>query len=258
MNPAPSIADLAGRLAAWLLPAPCLACKAPISSLRAPLGLCPPCRERLAPLALESACRSCSEPLSQARVWTDPRCEACRERGPSYDRLLAAWLYRPPLDAVIRDFKFRRLDYLGEHLARTMADRLGPVLGEGEGGPALVSHVPLHWRRRLRRGYDQAREIAVPLARALGLPFHPTLRRRRSTSAQSSLDRSERLANLEGVFAVRRSAPVLGRCILLVDDVATTGATLDAAARVLKGRGAATVIGLAAARTPLQREPGAS
>ncbi len=234
MSPSPSIADLAGKLASWLLPAPCLACQVPISSLRAPLGLCQACRVRLAPLVPEMACRRCSEPLPLDRAAPlavgDPRCEACRERGPSYDRLLAAWLYWPPLDAVIRDFKFRRLDYLGEHLARSMADRLGPALLPSQGGPALVSHVPLHWRRRLRRGYDQAREIAVPLARALGIPFHSTLRRRRSTSAQSSLDRSERLANLEGVFAVRRSAPVQGQCIFLVDDVATTGATLDAAA----------------------------
>lgn len=256
MSLEPTLSRLGLGLLHWLVPARCLSCKSAVDALPAPLGLCPACRSRLAPLLLEGVCAVCAEPLARASGADEGRCHTCLARPPSFDRLLAAWHYLPPLDAVVRDFKFRRLDYLGSHLARTMADRLGPAIGEHAAPPVLVSHVPLHWRRRFVRGYDQAREIAVPLARALALPFVPVLRRRRATPAQSSLDRSERLANLSEVFRVR--APVAGRCILLVDDVATTGATLDAAARALKERGAHKVFGLVAARTPRLGAPGRS
>ena len=255
---------VAGRILGWLLPACCLACRAPVSSLRIDCGLCSASQSRLAPVEPGDVCTICG--LCGLRAGPLPSgegsgeragsiCAACRVRRPAYDRLLAAWWYQPPLDAVIQDFKFRRLDYLGGHLARTMAERLRPALADMEGRPSLVSHVPLHWRRRLARGYDQARAIAVPLARALDLPFRSTLRRRRSTPAQSSLDRAERRANLEEVFAVRNAGALAGRRVFLVDDVATTGATLEAAARTLKEQGASEVVGLVAARTPLRLEP---
>jgi ComF family protein len=201
-----------------------------------------------------TACAICAEPLTlelPEAADASSRCGACASLPPAFDRLLTPWRYGPPIDAVIQAYKFRRLDYLGEHLAAVIAESCHRALALEEA--PLVSHVPLHWRRRLDRGYDQAREIALPLARALGLPFRSTLRRRRGTPAQSSLDRGERLANLRGVFKVTSAKHVAGRRILLVDDVATTGATLDAAARTLKAAGAREVIGLVAARTPLLR-----
>lgn len=173
-------------------------------------------------------------------------CGRCRARPPAFARLLAGWSYEPPFDAVVRRLKFGRLDYLGGHLGRALAAELAGelVLGGGE----LVVPLPLHWRRRLARGFDQARAIAGPLAAALGLPLVPALRRRRATPPQSGLGRAERLANPQGAFAVRRPASVRGRDLLLVDDVATTGATLDAAARALRQAGAARVVAVVAAR----------
>lgn len=222
-----------------LLPACCLGCGEPLF-LSAPLGLCERCRGRLKPL--KGSCAVCSGPLHAFEPPPDYRCGFCRQRPPAFDRLLALWTYRPPLDAVIQALKFRRLDYLGRHLAQALADEL-PL----KGFDAVVP-VPLHWHRRLTRGYNQAERIARPLAGSLGLPLLPALRRVRRTPPQTSLGKAERLANLRRAFRVRR--PVRGLRLLLVDDVATTGATLEAAASVLKRAGADGVTAVAAARTP--------
>ncbi|HEX5757774.1 MAG TPA: phosphoribosyltransferase family protein [Thermoanaerobaculia bacterium] len=233
-----------------LLPACCLGCGAPLP-VRAPLGLCVPCRGRLAPLPA-TRCAACARRLDAFALPAGFRCGRCRERPPAWDRLLAGWSYEPPLDAVVRGLKFGRLDYLGEHLAAALAAALAEELAATLPPGALVTAVPLHWRRRLARGYNQAERITRPLAARLGLPCRALLRRRRATPPQSGLPRGERLANLRRAFAPRwgATAAVRGRSILLVDDVATTGATLEAAAAALKTAGAAAVIACVAARTP--------
>ena len=152
---------------------------------------------------------------------------------------------------MIQGLKFGRLDYLGRHLAEAIAEILGEEL---EGFDAVVP-VPLHWRRRLARGYNQAERIARPLAGLLGLPPLSALSRRRATPPQSRLGREERLGNLRRAFRVPRPEKISGLHLLLVDDVATTGATLDAAAATLKNAGAAAVTALAAGRTPLRGHP---
>jgi ComF family protein len=228
-----------------LLPAPCLKCRAPLP-LRAPLGLCASCRARLAPLPRE-ACAVCAALLEAFEPPASYRCGACREHPPAYDRLLALWLYRDPLDAVIQALKFGRLDYLGRHLAAALSEGLGERLG----GFDAVVPVPLHWWRRLARGYNQAERIARPLAGRLGLPLLPALRRSRATRAQTSLGRTARAGNLRNAFRVPRPGRVRGLNLLLVDDVATTGATLDAAAAALIRAGADGVTALVAGRTPL-------
>lgn len=237
---------LLDRLVHALLPAPCLSCGRPLSARGTALGLCSGCRGRLKPLP-DSTCAICARPLP---VYAPPPgfvCAACRESPPGFDRLLALWSYEPPLDKVVQALKFRRLDYLGSHLARALAEDLSAELDSAD----AVVPVPLHWRRRLARGYDQAERIARPLAGALGLPLARALCRSRATPPQSLLGRPERLANLRRAFRARHPERLRGRHLLLVDDVATTGATLDAAATVLKRAGAATVTALVAGRTPL-------
>jgi ComF family protein len=244
--PGHPLRPLADRLASWLLPAGCLACGRPLPAARSPLGLCAGCRDRLPRLEPRESCAVCGQPLAAGRLPEGFRCPACVHHPPSYDRLLAPWRYAAPLDEVLQAFKFRRLDYLGEHLASAIAENLARDLT----GFDLLTHVPLHWWRQLRRGYDQAREIARPLARRLGVSHRATLVRRQATPAQSGLGRAERLRNLRSAFGVRGVSRIAGRRILLVDDVATTGATLDAAARTLRAAGAAAVVAVVAARTP--------
>ncbi|HEV7672702.1 MAG TPA: ComF family protein [Thermoanaerobaculia bacterium] len=228
----PRLAGVALRaretLARWLFPVACLGCGRQLAGGEA-LHLCIACRARLRP----------APPVPAPSMLP-------RSGGPIALRILSLWRYEPPLDAVILALKFRRLDYLGRHLAHELAAAFGGQLGTAD----LVVPVPLHWTRRVARGFDQAERIAVPLAARLGLPVARALVRRRATRAQASLGRAARLANLAGGFRVDRARAVAGRRILLVDDVATTGATLEAAASVLLAAGAAEVFALTAARTP--------
>jgi ComF family protein len=241
------------RLLHALLPALCLGCDAPLPASRSrtgsALGLCILCRARLRPLPA-AGCAVCGRPLPAAGLPPDWRCGACRQEPPACDRLLALWSYEEPLAAVIQALKFRRLDYLGRHLGEALAAGLGAEIAAlADGGDGLVVPVPLHWRRRLQRGYDQAERIARPLAARLGLPLVPALRRTRATPPQSLLGKAARVANLRRAFRVPEPGRLRGLHVVLVDDVATTGATLEAAATVLKQAGAAAVTGVTVGRT---------
>ena len=208
--------------ALWLLlPRPCLACAAPAER---ELGLCKPCR-RLLELPPQGADRQ-------------DRLEGC-------DGFFWLWVYRPPFDQVILGLKYRRLDYLGVHIADEASNRLGIELRRAD----VVVPMPMHWRRRLARGRNQAESIARPLARRLGRPLSPALRRRTMGRPQVGRGRRQRLLNPGIDFGCRRPAAVRDRVVLLVDDVVTTGATAGRAARTLKAAGAGKVIVFAAART---------
>lgn len=175
-------------------------------------------------------------------------CGDCRKRRLPYGRLLAAWRYGPPIDAVIRSVKFRRLELLAGDLAAGMARELARP-----DDVDLLVPVPLHWRRRLSRGFDQAEILTRHLARAWALPWQRVLTRRRATSPQTGLEANERRANLEGAFGLGRApgrASVTNRAVLLVDDVLTTGATLRAAALALRRAGARVPAVAVAAATP--------
>lgn len=235
----------------FLAPAPCLACARPVEEPRRSLGLCAGCRRRLVRWP-QQGCAACGRPLEGTPPQEGDRCGPCRRRQPSCERTLAAWTYQPPLDAVLTGLKFRRLEYLGSQLGRELAVLLGSRLEDHD----LVVPVPLHWRRRLARGYNQAEAIARPLAKRLGLEHARVLRRRRATPPQTALEREQRVRSVRGAFALRRRHDPRGRRVLLVDDVVTTGATLEAAAACLRRAGAARVTAVAAARTPGPGETG--
>jgi ComF family protein len=112
----------------------------------------------------------------------------------------------------------------------------------------LILAMPMHWRKRWERGFNQAELLAAPVARRYGLHLATNLRRTRYTKSQAGLTKSARRDNLRGSFCVNRPAQLAGKRILLVDDVFTTGATLRAAAAVLKAAGTSHVSALTLAR----------
>lgn len=183
----------------------------------------------------------------------DVVCPACQNTRRSYRRLIWGWRYASPIDAVIHALKFRRLDYLGFQLGQELGQRHAATLASVD----VVTPVPLAFLRRLGRGFNQAETIADAVAKVGGLPLRTLLARRRGTRPQSLiLERTARQLNPLGAFkATGEMGKAWRGChILLVDDVVTTGATLDAAARSLLEAGAGEVTALVVARTPAPGE----
>jgi ComF family protein len=175
------------------------------------------------------------------------RCGACIDAPPAFDATFALGDYRAPLDLLARGLKFRARLALGAAFARRLAQEAADALDPAERPDVLVP-VPLSRRRLIERGYNQAWEIARPLARALGIRANATLVRRVvHTAPQSRLDGDTRRRNVERAFALTQ--PVRGLHVGVVDDVMTSGATLDALAHVLKTAGARRVTNFVALRT---------
>ncbi len=149
----------------------------------------------------------------------------------------------PPLDALVHGLKYHGRRDLARPLGRILADRVDPGLAG-----ACLTAVPLHRTRLRARGYNQAGLLAGAAAPRWGCPPVPdALRRPRATRAQARLPESSRAGNVAGAFECREGAWIAGRSWVLVDDVATTGSTLLAAARALEAAGAARVVPVALA-----------
>jgi len=175
---------------------------------------------------------------------SDVLCGACLRRPPPLQATHAAFVYGFPLDRLLPRFKFHRDLAAGRALGEAMATRFATLPR-----PQALLPVPLHPARLRQRGYDQALELARPLARALAVPLQlDGLRRVRDTRAQSELDARARRRNLRGAFVAGRGA--LPAHVALVDDVMTTGATLHAAAVALRRAGVARVDAWVCARVP--------
>lgn len=163
----------------------------------------------------------------------------------------AATLFEGPIRQAIHRLKYGNLTAMAPTLGGLLVDAYWETAWSAE----VVVPVPLHPARQRRRGYNQAERLARPLAKALGIPLAPmALRRVRATADQIGLDPEGRRANVLGAFAVAQDASVTGRSVLLIDDVATTGCTLDACAAALLAGGAAGVNALVLARRSLDDE----
>ena len=231
------------RLQFALLPPHCLLCGARGETLR---DLCRAC---LADLALNRiACTRCALPLAAPAAL----CGECLQNAPAFDAAFAPYLYGHPLDLLLTKLKFGHSLAAGRVLAELWAAALRTALGDGTIAvlPNAIVPVPLHPTRLRERGYNQALELAKPLAREFGLGLAPgLLRRTRATAAQSDLDAVARRKNLRGAFEVDTNHPAPAH-VALLDDVMTTGTTLRECARTLKRAGVARVEIWALARAP--------
>jgi len=223
-----------GLAALW--PSRCLACG---ERGQAGLDLCRCCAAALPWNRV--ACPTCALPLPVPAE----ACGACLRRPPPLDAVHAAFVYARPLDRLLPRFKFHGDLAAGRLLSQLMAEACAPLPR-----PDALVAVPLHRSRLRRRGYDQALELARPLARMLRLPLrHDLLHRRRATAAQSDLNAVARRRNVHNAF-VADTARALPAHVVLVDDVMTTGATLHAAAKALRRAGVARVDAWVCARVP--------
>lgn len=178
-------------------------------------------------------------------------CAACRMGLFAFSAARSFAVYEKALVRAILLLKFERIEPLGGWFAAELADlvrRWPPELATD-----VVVPVPLHRRRLQERGYNQAEMISKPLAKKLALPHKALLERIKPRPDQHLLTLRERWDSVRGAFATRPSSQVDNLRVLLVDDVMTTGATLDACAKVLRHAGAKAVVGLTVARA--ERDP---
>jgi ComF family protein len=220
------------RIGRTLLAQDCLLCQGASGGKL----LCQACARELPSTA--SACPRCALPGGG-----DAECGACIANPPHYDASYAAFVYAYPVDALVQALKYGGQLALAGLFARALQQRIGCALNVD-----LIVPLPLHPLRLAERGFNQAAEIAKVLARLYGIRMDAQLARRvRNTAPQTALPWRERVSNMRQAFACERE--LAGLSIAVVDDVMTTGATLDEFAHTLKRSGAARVENWVVART---------
>lgn len=227
-------------LSRWRLPTQCLLCHQWQAQ-----ALCAPCLTRWRrPMR---RCRRCAIGLAPSAH--EAVCQRCEDLSPEFDRAIAALDYEPPWASVLGQLKFQD----GIALARPLAGLLHDAICRHPHPVDLIVPVPLSRARLLERGYNQSWLLAQQLARRQDRPaHHDLLHRARHTERLMTLDADERRLHIQGAFTVPAAAQALlrRRHIALVDDVLTTGATLNEAARTLREAGARSVSAWVLARTP--------
>lgn len=236
--------DLLGGLLHLVYPPACVVCHAPATS-DSP-NLCAACRAALTTDA-RPRCPRCAGNIGPFVDCADG-CPHCRGDFFHFEQVFRLGYYDGLLQAVVLAMKHARGEMLAEVVGRLYAEHL--ELGLRGIGADVVVPVPLHWRRRLGRGYNQSAALARALAERLGVPCRPGwLRRVRHTPHQTGLSRTERRANVRAAFRTTGWARVRGRTVLLVDDVLTTGTTASEAAHALRVAGALRVVVVVLARS---------
>jgi ComF family protein len=219
--------------------------KGPLSREAHSSFFCPGCTADVSCIA-SPLCPICGQPFS-SEVIEDHLCEDCLRNRPAYEAAWAPYRYEGAILEGIHRFKYGSKSFL--------ADAFGPLLVRfaedrfDRSGSVLIIPVPLHPKRLRERGFNQSLLLARHVSRALHIDLDfLSLRRVRYTPPQAGLAKKERLKNVRGAFELTNADAVKGKFILLVDDVVTTGNTLNECARILRRGGAEKVFGLSLAR----------
>jgi len=232
------------RLADVLYPPACLRCHERLRSHRG--VFCVTCLMSM-PRTGQPICQRCGVTIPGA-FDAAATCSSCRRRTLAFDAARSPWVYAGALRDALHLFKYRDHWRVGHWLAGEMSVYAAETLSVE--GLEVVLPVPLHWLKRVLRGYNPAAELARRVAETLQLPYQPHgLRRRRWTATQTALPWRGRFRNVRDAFAADPRY-VNGRRVLLIDDVLTSGATAHACAAALRDAGARDIFVLTAAHTP--------
>ena len=223
-------------------PSNCVAC----GLAQAPeIFLCDECRNSILPIN-PPFCHRCSRPFEGAITgeFSCPNCEDCIM---AFDCAISIYQAKGVLRDLIHRFKYGGQYYLRRLLAQILLETMRDERITALPVDALVP-VPLHPARRRERGFNQAEALAKLLAKQTAIPMLDCIERRSYTQTQTQFDRSERRRNLRNAFALRKNSFVVGKNIVLLDDVLTTGSTLHECAVVLRESGAESVRAITVAR----------
>lgn len=213
--------------------------------------MCRSCLLSPQPLTAEYFCISCRTPFQNGFPLDElGRCALCRNGLRRFDAAYSFGAYEGDLRKLIHLLKYAGIRPLAKPLSGFLAD----ALPRDQRFDAIVP-VPLHWRRRWQRGFNQSELLARALSKRTAIPVIAALRRTRATSAQAGLSNTRRRQNVTSAFSCRRPERIQGRRLLLIDDVMTTGSTATACAGALKSAGAAGVCLLTLARVDRRMEP---
>lgn len=203
-------------------------------------NLCPECRHQLP--EIEQSCTICSQPVDD----DTSICVSCIKQTPTYDNSTTVYEYKKPLDVLFNRLKHHRDITVASTFAHLLAEK---ILHANKPLPDMIVPIPLNWKRQLSRGFNQSQCIAMLVAGRIGVPVNTkVLTRMMNTASQQGLSRSERLKNLDRCFHADMS--VRDKHIALLDDVVTTGATMEAAATALYLRGTASISAWSIAKVP--------
>jgi ComF family protein len=226
-------------------PPQCVLCSVDLPAAHDGLMLCAGCRENLSPPVV-GWCGRCGAPLNIVAAAAD-ECSLCAGQVFAWERTVALGRYQGELGAAVRRTKTAKASAVTMALAGLLVHQRGDVLRQLQ--TAAVVPMPMHWARRVRRGINGPELIAETVAQRLGLPLvNQCLQRTQLTRLQTELSPTERQVNQRNSFRVRRVHRVKGKRILLIDDVLTTGATANVAAKALLKAGATTIFVAALAR----------
>ena len=230
------------------IPCPCVLCHAP-----SPYGICNSCARHYLGDPV-TRCRCCGHDIPKTHTTGQSNlCGACLARPPAFDTTIVATDYVPPFDFLIHQLKFGHQLALAPLMGKLINNAIERQADTDWQTPDILIAVPLGKARLIERGFNQSHEIARTLARSIKLPLHTGLiYRNRETAQQSTISFSERKQNVHNAFTVSHDAlaVIRGKHIGVVDDVMTTGHTLEEIARILKKAGAGYITNFVFARTP--------
>ncbi len=217
-----------------LYPANCVLCKTPL--LVAEMHVCRLCSKKIQPLA-QPLCLKCARPIPPFDGHAS--CASCRSERPYYDRGFALVEYDEPAKSIFHQIKFERKPWLFEIYTHLLTQSFSSFFNDYE----LIIPVPLDRARERKRGFNQALMIAKMIKRihSSELAIEKIVKKTKHTAPQSQLKREHRLNNLTGAFKLAQPKAVAGKNILLIDDIFTTGSTINECARILKENGAGRV-----------------
>lgn len=240
-----NILAVVDRLVDAVIPPRCLQCGEVVANTGA---LCAQCFDKIS-FITSPFCQFCGVPFSDSYLENPDSltCGACAQNPPAFERARAVIVYNDDSRSLITRFKYADRTDLAPAFARWMTRVGGDLLADAD----VVMPVPLHRWRLLTRTYNQSAYLARRIAKLSGVPVeYGVLRRVKATPSQGGLSAAARRRNVAAAFAIKKPEAVTGKRVVLVDDVLTTGATLNACARALRQSGAAAVDAIVIGRVP--------